>query len=116
MEDLIAACERVAWGRGRSRRFATLRHDVWTLAYRFASEAERGTAADRQWAFALFDRLSGAPGLTPDLRGGAWFHLARLHLSYGRTVEALASAARCLAFIPAHEAAARLLDAQHKAA
>jgi hypothetical protein len=119
MESLVAACERTAGGRRgrhRSRRFGTLRRDVWTLVYRLASQAESGVSVDRRWALTLFDRLSRTPGLTPDLRGGAFFHLARLHLSCGRTASALASAARCLELIPAHDEAARLLDAQQEAA
>jgi glycosyltransferase involved in cell wall biosynthesis/predicted SAM-dependent methyltransferase len=90
------------------RRVAELKPGWMLPVYNRASILER--LEQHEPARALFHEVT-RKGDTPDLRGGAWFHLGALAVRDGRQDEAKAAFAACLLELPGHKGANERLAA-----
>ena len=80
------------------------------LRYRMASELASQGGSSTDWARRAFQHLGRSRGLPPDARAGAWFHLAEIGHRTGMIREARRALDRCLAIVPAHDAAIHLRE------
>jgi hypothetical protein len=80
------------------------------LRYRIASALASRGGASTDWARRAFQHLARSRRLSPEVRAGAWFHLAEIGHHTGTIRQARRALDRCLAIIPAHDAAIHLRE------
>jgi hypothetical protein len=80
------------------------------LRYRIASALAMRGGTLTDWARREFEELGRSRELPPESRAGAWFHLAEISQRRGMTHHARRALDRCLAIVPAHNAAIRLRE------
>jgi colanic acid/amylovoran biosynthesis glycosyltransferase len=100
--DDASSAARLRWVRTRVR--------LPLLRYRIASALAPRGGASADWARRAFAQLARSHELPPDSRAGAWFHLAEIDQRTGMTRHARRALGRCLAIVPAHDAAIRLRE------
>lgn len=80
------------------------------VRYRMASALASRGGSSTDWARRAFQHLGRNRGLPPDARAGAWFHLAEIGHRTGMMRQARRALDRCLAIVPAHDAAIHLRE------